>query len=86
MFDAKSQKSKRSSPTKGQSLIESLGGVVRLGFDYMINDSNGIFLSADKIFVDTRATGNAVELGGAPVKADIDLDPLILQIGWVHRF
>ncbi len=64
----------------------AFGGVVRAGFDYMVNDNNGIYFSADKVFVNTTATGNAVALGGAPVKADIDLDPLIVQFGWVHRF
>ena len=62
------------------------GGVLRIGFDYMVNDMNGIFFSADKVYVDTTATGKAVALGGAPVTAEIDLDPLILQVGWVRRF
>ena len=62
------------------------GGVLRIGFDYMVNDMNGIYFSADKVYVDTTATGKAVALGGAPVKAEIDLDPLIVQVGWVRRF
>ena len=64
----------------------ALGGVLRLGFDYMVDDRNGLFFSANKVFVNTKATGNAVALGGAPVDAKIDLDPLILHAGWVHRF
>lgn len=64
----------------------ALGGVLRLGFDYMVDDRNGLFFSANKVFVNTDATGNATVLGGAPVSAKIDLDPLILHAGWVHRF
>ena len=64
----------------------AFGGVLRVGFDYMVDDRNGIFFSANKVFVNTNATGNAVALGGAPVSAKIDLDPLILHTGWVHRF
>lgn len=64
----------------------AFGGVLRLGFDYMIDDRNGFFFSANKVFVNTRARGNATALGGAPVEAKIDLDPLILHAGWVHRF
>jgi outer membrane protein len=64
----------------------AFGGVLRIGFDYMLNESNGLFFSANKVFVNTTATGNAVALGGAPVTAKIDLDPLILHAGWVHRF
>ena len=64
----------------------AFGGVLRAGFDYMWDDSNGFFFSANKVFVNTNASGNATALGGAPVEADIDLDPLILHAGWVRRF
>lgn len=64
----------------------AFGGVLRVGFDYMTGENDGFFFSANKVFVSTTATGNAVALGGAPVSANIDLDPLILHIGWVRRF
>jgi len=64
----------------------AFGGVLRVGFDYMLSDTDGLFFSANKVFVNTKATGNAVALGGAPVTAKITLDPLILHAGWVHRF
>ena len=64
----------------------AFGGVLRIGFDYMISDTDGMFFSANKVFVDTKARGNATALGGAPVEANIDLNPLILHAGWVHRF
>lgn len=65
---------------------DAFGAVVRVGFDYMIDDKNGLFFSANKIFVSTKATGEAPALGGAAVEAEIDLDPLVLHTGWVHRF
>jgi len=64
----------------------AFGWALRAGFDYMVNETNGLFFAANKVFVSTKASGNAVALGGAPVDADIDLDPLILHAGWVHRF
>lgn len=64
----------------------AFGSVLRLGFDYMIDDRNSFFFSANKVFVNTRATGNAIALGGAPIEAKIDLDPLILHAGWGVRF
>lgn len=70
----------------GLKADNALGGVLRLGFDYMVDDQNGFFFSANKIFVNTKAHGFAPALGGAPVEADITLDPLVLQAGWVHRF
>ncbi|MYM57538.1 OmpW/AlkL family protein [Thalassovita mangrovi] len=64
----------------------AFGGVLRVGFDYMVDDRDGFFFSANKVFVNTTATGNAVALGGAPVEAKIDLNPLILHAGWTRRF
>ncbi len=64
----------------------AFGAVLRFGFDYMMNETDGFFFSANKVFVNTTATGNAVSLGGAPIDAKIDLDPLILHAGWVRRF
>jgi outer membrane protein W len=61
------------------------GGVLWLGLDHMVDDSNGFFFSANKVFVNTKAKGNAVALGGLPVEAKIDLDPRIRKAGWVHR-
>ncbi len=65
---------------------DAFGPVLRVGFDYMVDDRNGFFLSANKIFTSTTVNGTAAVLGGAPVSADIDLDPLIIHAGWTHRF
>lgn len=66
------------------------GGVVRAGFDYLIDDRQGIFFSAQKLFVSTSVSGVVAShvpgLAGAPVSADIDLNPLILHAGYTIRF
>lgn len=70
----------------GLKVDDSFGVVLRIGFDYMVGDRNGVFFSANKIFTSTDASGTAPALGGAPVDAKIDLDPLILHAGWTYRF
>lgn len=65
---------------------DAFGPVLRIGFDYMVDDRNGFFFSANKIFASSTVNGTAAVLGGAPVSADIDLDPLIIHAGWTHRF
>lgn len=68
----------------------AFGGVLRLGFDYMIDDHQGVFFSAQKLFIDTTVTGTVAShvpgLAGAPAKAEIDLDPVILHAGYTYRF
>jgi outer membrane protein len=73
----------KSNSVNNLNIENAFGSVIRVGFDYMISDNNGLFLSVNKLFVDTEATGT---LAGTPVKAKIDLDPLVVHAGWVHRF
>lgn len=62
------------------------GAVLRAGFDYRFNQHHGVFLSVNKIFVSADATGTAPAFGGAPVTADVTLDPLIIHAGWRYQF
>ena len=39
-----------------------------------------------KLFLKTTASGNLPALGGAPVKADAKLDPLVIQAGLLLQF
>ncbi|MFT4149001.1 MAG: OmpW family outer membrane protein [Paracoccaceae bacterium] len=68
----------------------AFGPVLRIGFDYMIDDHQGVFFSAQKLFVDSTVTGTVAPyvpgLGGAPVSAKIDLDPVIIHAGYTYRF
>lgn len=40
----------------------AFGAVLRVGFDYMVSDTDGLFFSANKVFVNTSATE---QCGGA---------------------
>lgn len=68
----------------------ALGGAIRAGFDYMLSERNGFYMSAQKLFVGTDVNGTVNPaipgLGGAPIKASIDLDPLIISAGYTVRF
>ena len=39
-----------------------------------------------QVFLKTTASGSLPALGGAPVKADAKLDPLVIQAGLLLRF
>ncbi len=68
----------------------AVGGVLRAGFDYMVTDNSGIFMSVQKLFVDTKITGTVNPaipgFGGAPIEAKVDLDPLVFHAGYTYRF
>ena len=69
---------------------DAMGGMVRAGFTYMVDDHQGLFVTVQKLFVDTTITGTVDPsipgLGGAPVSAEIDLDPVIVFAGYTYRF
>jgi outer membrane protein len=66
----------------------SIGAVIRTGFDIMFSDRWGAFLSVSKVFVATNASGNAAipTLDGAPVSAHVNFNPLVLFSGITCRF
>jgi outer membrane protein len=69
---------------------DAIGGLVRVGFDYVVDDHQGLFVTVQKLFVDTTITGTVDPsipgLGGAPASDDIDLDPVISFAGETYRF
>lgn len=66
---------------------DSFGALLRVGFDYMIDDNWGAFGSVNKLFLDHEFTGIAPPaLGSAPVVANGSLDPLIVHAGVSYRF
>lgn len=60
-----------------------IGPLVQAGAKYWVGESWGIFFDVKKGWLRTRATGS---LGGAPVVADIKLDPFVLNAGVAFRF
>ncbi|MCB1443289.1 MAG: OmpW family protein [Methyloceanibacter sp.] len=63
------------------SIDDGLGFTLQAGLD--ISVGNGWYLNADvkKTWLDTSAKWN-----GTPVRADVDLDPLIVSAGFGYRF
>lgn len=70
----------------GLSVDDSWGAVLRVGFDYMIDDNWGAFGSINKLILDHDFAGTAPAFGGAPVTASVELDPLIIHAGVTYRF
>lgn len=70
----------------GLKVENSWGGVLRVGFDYEIDDNWGAFTSVNKLFLDSEFSGAAPAFGGAPVTAKASLDPLIIHAGISYRF
>jgi outer membrane protein len=66
----------------------SVGAVIRTGFDAMLSERWGAFISLSKVFVATNASGNAAirPLVGAPISAHVSFNPLVLFSGVTYRF
>lgn len=62
------------------------GVVVQAGCDAVLNQGWSAFVDVRKLYVDTSVSGVIAALGGLPVTASVDLDPLILSIGVGYRF
>lgn len=62
------------------------GSVIQAGADYALSPTLGLFVDVKKLFLKTRASGTLPALGGAPVTADVTLDPLVIHAGLVLRF
>jgi outer membrane protein len=59
-----------------------LGYALQAGFDYWLNQNWGVNVDVNKVYLNVDATLNA----GAPVSADVDLDPWIMGAGVSYRF
>lgn len=60
-----------------------LGYALQAGADYWISEHWGMNLDVKKLFLNVDAD---MRVGGAPVSADIDLDPWIVGAGVAYRF
>ncbi|SIR32246.1 outer membrane protein [Rhizobium sp. RU20A] len=61
----------------------AIGAAIQVGFDYMVTEKWGVYLDFKKSYLRTKATGS---LGGAPVSADVKLDPAVIGAGLTFRF
>lgn len=61
----------------------AVGTSLQAGANIWLNDRWGAFIDVKKVFIETEATGT---LGGAPVHADVTIDPLVTNFGVAWRF
>ncbi|MFB2550360.1 OmpW/AlkL family protein [Ensifer soli] len=61
----------------------AIGATVQAGVDMKITDDWGLFVDVKKAYLRTDSSGS---LGGAPVKADVRLDPLVISAGVSLKF
>lgn len=60
-----------------------IGYALQAGADYWIDENWGVNVDVKKLFLNVDAD---MRVGGAPVSADIDLDPWIIGTGVSYRF
>lgn len=61
----------------------AVGLAGQVGFNYMFDENWGFFFDAKKVYLRAKTAGN---LGPAPIKATVTLDPLVLHSGVTYRF
>jgi outer membrane protein len=62
------------------------GFVAQAGCEASLGQRWSVFVDARKLLLDTSVSGVIAPLGGVPVTASVDLDPLILNAGVGYRF
>lgn len=68
------------SPLGTLALDDSFGVAVQLGVDFAVSDAGSLRLNARWIDIESDATLNGAPIGTA------DIDPVILNVAYVHRF
>lgn len=61
----------------------ALGFAGQVGFNYMLDNNWGVFVDLKKVYLRARTSGS---LGGAPIRATVTLDPLVLHTGLTYKF
>lgn len=61
----------------------ALGVAGQIGFNYMLSDNWGVFVDLKKVYLRAKTQGN---LGAAPIRATVTLDPLVLHTGLTYKF
>ncbi len=71
---------------QGLDATSEWGLVVQAGCEARLGQRWSVFVDARQLYLDTSASGVIAPLGGAPVTASVELDPLILHAGVGYRF
>lgn len=67
----------------GLDIQDSWGLSAQVGMDYMLTDN--IMLNAQVRYIDIDTTGTT-SYGGAKVKVDLDVDPMVYMVGLGYKF
>lgn len=62
------------------------GSVLQAGIEVPLGERYGLFFDVKKMFLKTSATATVPAFGGAPARAEVTLDPLVLHAGLNWRF
>ena len=62
------------------------GSVLQAGVEFPVNADWSVSLDARKIFLKTKATGTLPAFGGAPARANVRLNPLVVFLSVGRRF
>ncbi len=64
----------------------AFGCVVQVGVQYDIDSRLGLFFDVKNLYVKTSPRGSPPALGGAPISADVRLNPAVFHVGISYRF
>lgn len=76
----------RDGAVAGLDVKGAWGGVLQAGADVPLSKDWGLFFDVKKIYLKTTADGTVPAFGGAPAKAKIRLNPLLIHAGISFRF
>ena len=62
------------------------GSMLQAGVEFPVDADWSVSLDARKIFLKTKATGTLPAFGGAPTRADVRLNPLVVFLSVGRRF
>jgi outer membrane protein len=82
-FDTKLTSEAETKGFTGLDIKDSWGVSAQVGMDYML--TNNIMLNAQVRYIDIDTTGTT-SYGGAKVKVDLDVDPMVYMVGLGYKF
>ncbi|AHL74189.1 membrane protein [Stutzerimonas stutzeri] len=82
-FDDKLSSEAEGKGFSGLDMKDSWGLAAQVGMDYMLTDN--VMVNAQVRYIDIDTTGTT-SFGGAKVKVDVDVDPMIYMVGLGYKF
>ena len=82
-FDTELSSEAENKGFSGLDMKDSWGLSAQVGMDYMLTDN--IMLNAQVRYIDIDTTGTT-SYGGAKVKVDVDVDPMVYMVGLGYKF